>query len=441
MSIELFQLEEITDFDISSVYAREILDSRGNPTVEVEVTTLGGGFGRAAAPAGASKGVHEALELRDGGKRYHGKGVSKAIKNILEIIAPEILGMDSRRQKEVDYKMIELDGTKNKSKLGANAILAVSLAVAKAAANTYGMPLFQYLGGSRACILPTPLMNILNGGKHAGNELSIQEFMVVPVGADTFRDALRIGAEVYHELKIFLKDKYGRNAINVGDEGGFAPPMKNTREALDALVASIKNAGYDAGTDVLIALDAAASSFYDAKKEAYYIDGKYLNREQLLELYKEIVNEYPIISIEDPFHEEDYEGFTLITKELGDRIQIVGDDLFVTNMERLKKGIDLGAANALLLKVNQIGTLTEALEAADLAFKNNYKVVVSHRSGETEDVTIAHIAVALNCGQIKTGAPARGERTAKYNELLRIEDYLGYSAKYMGSEVFALKRL
>lgn len=422
------------DFVISTIKGRWILDSRGNPTVEAEVYTLGGGFGRAAVPSGASTGTHEALELRDGGKKFHGKGVEKAVRNINEIIAKELVGLDSRNQALVDMTMLKLDGTPNKSRLGANAILAVSLANAHAASATYGLPLFQYMGGTMARTLPVPLMNIINGGKHAGNELKIQEFMIVPVGGGSFSEALRIGSEVYHTLKNYLKEKYGVNAVNVGDEGGFAPPMKKSREALDALIAAIKKSGYEPGVDVMLAIDAAASEFYIEKEGVYEIDGQKLTREQLLEYYEKLLQDYPIVSIEDPFHEEDFEGFAMATKEL--KVQIVGDDVFVTNVSRLKKGIEMGAANALLLKVNQIGTLTEALEAAKLAMENKYSVVVSHRSGETEDVTIAHIAVALNCGQIKTGAPARGERTAKYNELLRIEEFLGRSAYYPGLRAF-----
>ena len=422
-------------FEIVRVRAREVLDSRGNPTVEVDVATRGG-FGRAAVPAGASKGAHEALELRDGGRRYHGRGVLKAVRNVNEVIAPKVVGMDARRQYEIDRLMVELDGTRNKSRLGANAILGVSLAVAKAAADTYGMQLFEYIGGARARVMPVPLMNIINGGKHAGNELSVQEFMIVPVGADSFSDALRVGSEVYHELKAYLKERYGLSAVNVGDEGGFAPPMRETREALDALVESIKRAGYSEGSDVVLALDAAASSFYDAERGVYRIDGREMTGDELLEMYVSLVDEYPIKSIEDPFHEEDFERFAELTKRVGGRVQIVGDDLFVTNVARLRRGIEVGAANALLLKVNQIGTLTEAIEAAELALSHGYNVIVSHRSGETEDTTIAHLAVALNAGQIKTGAPARGERTAKYNELLRIEERLGSKAVYPGIRAF-----
>ena len=425
------------EFKISFVKAREALDSRGNPTVEVEVRTKGRGQGIALVPAGASKGAHEALELRDGDpRRFKGRGVLRAVNNVNNIIAPAIMGFDSRRQRALDRLLITLDGTPNKSKLGANDILGVSLANAKAAADTMKLPLFQYLGGARARVMPVPLMNIINGGKHAGNELSLQEFLIIPVGADSFREAIRMACEVYYELKDYLKSKYGLLAINVGDEGGFAPPMKLTREALDALVKAIKSAGYDPETQVVLGLDAAASSFYDEDRGVYKVDGQDLTKEQLLEFYLDLVDEYPIKSIEDPFYEEDFEAFREITQRLKDKVQIVGDDLFVTNVKRLRRGIEIGAANALLLKVNQIGTLSEAIDAAELAMKNGYNVIVSHRSGETEDTTIADLAVALNAGQIKTGAPARGERTAKYNRLLRIEDYLGEEAVYPGMRIF-----
>ncbi|RLE88522.1 MAG: phosphopyruvate hydratase, partial [Thermoprotei archaeon] len=390
------------------------------------------GLGRAMVPSGASTGRYEALELRDGGSRFMGKGVSKAVYNVNNIIAREIIGMDSRRQYEIDKKMVLLDGTPNKARLGANAILGVSLASAKAAAATYRVPLYQYLGGISARVLPTPLMNILNGGKHAGNELSIQEFMVVPVGARSFREALRIGVEIYHSLKKYLKEKYGLAAINVGDEGGFAPPMKYSREALDALCRAVKISGYSLESDVYLALDVAATSFYDEDSGVYFIDGEKLSTDKFQEYLLQLIDEYPIISIEDPFYEEDFEAFSIFTKEVGDKVQVVGDDLFVTNVERLRIGIEKRAATALLLKVNQIGTLSEALEAAQLAMEKGLKVIVSHRSGETEDTTISDLAVALNCGQIKTGAPARGERTAKYNRLLRIEEELGDYALYRG---------
>lgn len=420
------------DLRVKKIVAREVLDSRGNPTVEVEVFTESS-VGRAAVPSGASTGTHEALELRDGdNSRYQGKGVLKAVRNVVEVIAPKIVGLDAREQEAIDRLMIDLDGTDNKSNLGANSILGVSLATAKAAAEGMGEPLFQYLGGEDSRILPVPMMNVINGGKHAGNELSIQEFMMLPVGADRFSEALRIGSEVYHSLKKVLINKYGRSAVNVGDEGGFAPPSKTVAEALDALSEAVKQAGYRLGDDVVLALDAAASEFYDEEKMSYQIDGKSLSRDSLIDYYMGLVENYPIKSIEDPLHEEDFQGLASMTKKLGDRIQIVGDDIFVTNVERLKEGMNLGAANALLLKVNQIGTLTEARRAADLCFKNNYGVVVSHRSGETEDTTIADLSVALGTGQIKTGAPARSERTAKYNRLLRIEEALGGSARYLG---------
>ncbi len=425
-------IEEL--FEITNVKGRQIIDSRGNPTVEVDVFTRGG-FGRATAPAGASKGKYEALELRDGGKRFHGKGVSKAVWNVNNIIAPAIKGMDCRRQRDIDYKMIELDGTKNKSKLGANAILATSLAVAKAAASTYGMWLYEYLGGLNAKTMPVPLMNFINGGVHAGNKLDVQEFMIVPLNADSFSEALRIAVEVYHELKQFLKERYGFQAINIGDEGGFAPPMSNTREALNALIGAIKRAGYDPGSDVALALDVAASQLYSDKTRTYRIDGMNLKPQELLDYYIEFINEYPIVSIEDPFMEDDFQSFAKLLEKTKNKILIVGDDLFVTNIERLRKGIEYKSCNAILVKVNQIGTLTEAIEVINEARRVNYRAIISHRSGETEDATIAHLAVAFNTGLIKTGAPARGERTAKYNELLRIEERLGSEAKYPGWKI------
>ncbi len=430
----VYEVEEL--FKIEKVKARWIIDSRARPTVEVDVITRGGGYGRAAAPAGASRGKHEAVEVRDGGKAFKGYGVLKAVENVNKIIAPAIIGMDSRRQRDIDYKMIELDGTPNKSKLGGNAIVATSLAVAKAAADTYGQPLFKYIGGIEARTLPVPLMNIINGGVHAGNELSIQEFMIAPVGADKFSEALRIAVEVYMELKKLLKENYGPIAINVGDEGGFAPPMKNTREALNALVEAVRRVGYVPGKDVLLALDVAASQVFNESENVYIIDGRKYSRSELIEFYERLVEEYPIASIEDPFHEEDFEGFKELTDKLGSRILVVGDDLFVTNIKRLRKGIEMGAANAILVKVNQVGTLTETLDVVREAHRNGYKAIISHRSGETEDTSISHIAVALNTGLIKTGAPARGERTAKYNELLRIEEYLGEEAIYPGTKVF-----
>ena len=436
--MSLYPIDEDA-FKIYDIRARQILDSRGNPTIEVEVITTGGGIGLAAAPSGASTGTHEALERRDReDKRFKGKGVYTNLKLVSEVIKPALVGKDARRQREIDYTLIELDGTPQKTKLGGNTIIATSLAVAKAAADTYGIPLFLYLGGVNAHVLPVPMMNIINGGKHAGNELAIQEFMIVPAGADSFSEAIRLAAEVYYTLKDYLKKTYGRNAINVGDEGGFAPPMKKTEEALEALVKAIKEAGY--GFDsVSIALDCAASEFFDEKKKVYKIDGKEITREELLDFYKEIVDKYPIVSIEDPFHEEDFEAFAEMTKKLGNKILIVGDDIFVTNLKRLSRGIEIGAANAILIKPNQIGTLTETLDVISLAKSHSYQTIVSHRSGETEDTTIADIAVGLNTGLIKTGAPARGERTAKYNRLLRIEEYLGSQAEFLGFKVFKRK--
>ncbi|CAI1492719.1 enolase [Thermococcus nautili] len=418
-------------FEITAVIAREILDSRGNPTVEVEVYTPVS-MGRAAVPSGASTGTHEAVELRDGGKRFHGKGVRRAVENVNKIIAPEIIGMDVTWQRDIDMLMIELDGTENKSNLGANAILGVSLAVAKAAANALGLPLYQYIGGTNAYVMPVPMSNVINGGVHAGNELDFQEFMIMPVGAKSFREGIMWVSETYHTLKKVIAKKYGKNAVNVGDEGGFAPPLKEPSEALDLLTEAIEETGYKVGDEIAFALDPASSEFYDEKLGKYVVGGKEYDRGELLELYKELVSKYPIVSIEDPFHEEDWEGFVEITKELGRKVQIVGDDLFVTNPKRIRKGIELGAANALLLKVNQIGTLSEAIDAAYTAFRAGYGVVVSHRSGETEDSTIADIAVAINAGQIKTGAPARSDRNAKYNQLIRIEEELEGVAIYPG---------
>ncbi|NJE54326.1 phosphopyruvate hydratase [Thermococcus sp. 21S9] len=420
-------------FEITAVIAREILDSRGNPTVEVEVYTPVS-VGRAAVPSGASTGTHEAVELRDGGKRFHGKGVRRAVENVNKIIAPEIIGMDVTWQRDIDMLMIELDGTENKSNLGANAILGVSLAVAKAAANALGLPLYQYIGGTNAYVMPVPMSNVINGGVHAGNELDFQEFMIMPVGADSFREGIRWVSETYHTLKKVIAEKYGKNAVNVGDEGGFAPPLKEPSEALDLLTEAIEETGYKVGDEIAFALDPASSEFYDEKLGKYVVGGKEYDRGELLELYKELVSKYPIVSIEDPFHEEDWEGFVEITKELGRKIQIVGDDIFVTNPKRIRKAIELGAANALLLKVNQIGTLSEAIDAAYTAYRAGYGVVVSHRSGETEDSTIADIAVAINAGQIKTGAPARSDRNAKYNQLIRIEEELEGIAYYPGKK-------
>ncbi|WP_457612542.1 phosphopyruvate hydratase [Methanopyrus sp.] len=415
---------------IASVKAREVLDSRGEPTVEVEVELEDGTVGRAMVPSGASTGTYEALELRDGDDRYGGKGVRRAVRNVEEIIAPEIEGLDATTQSDIDRMMIELDGTENKSHLGANAILGVSLAVARAAAKSLGIPLYRYLGGPTARRLPVPFMNVINGGEHAGNELDFQEHMIVPHGFESFSEALRAGVETYHVLGELLEEEYGPISTNVGDEGGYAPPMKDMMEPLDVLVEAIEEAGYAPGREIALALDAAASEFYDEDSGTYRAYGQKYTRDELIDVYKDLVSQYPIVSIEDPLHEEDFRGFAKITEELGDKIQIVGDDLFVTNPNRLRKGIEMGAANALLLKVNQIGTLTEALEAGELALHHGYGVMVSHRSGDTEDPFIADLAVALGCGQIKTGAPARSSRTAKYNQLLRIEEDLAGTAEF-----------
>lgn len=423
---------------IINVEGREILDSRGNPTVEVEVVLECGAVGRACVPSGASTGEYEAVELRDGDKtRYLGKGVLKAVENVNSVIAPEIELLDATDQIEVDRTMIELDGTETKANLGANAILGVSMAVARAAAEALGLPLYQYLGGIHARLLPVPMMNILNGGKHADNNVDLQEFMVMPVGAPTFREGLRMGAEVFHALKAVLKGK-GLNT-SVGDEGGFAPDLKSNEEALSVIMDAIKKAGYKAGKDVMIALDPAASSFYNAKKKRYILEGeggRELTSDEMIDFYANLVNKYPIISIEDGLDENDWDGFVKMTKKLGNKIQIVGDDLFVTNTKFLKKGIDKKAANSILVKVNQIGTLTEAFDAIEMAMKAGFTAVVSHRSGETEDSTIADIVVASNAGQIKTGSTSRSDRIAKYNQLLRIEDELGASAQYAGKNAF-----
>jgi len=420
---------------ITAIIPREILDSRGNPTIEVEVHTSQG-WGRASVPSGASTGVHEALELRDGdAARYQGRGVLTALHNIQTRIAPHLIGHDVTEQTAIDDLMIELDGTPNKAALGANAILGVSLAAAKAAAHVVDLPLYQYLGGDDATLLPVPMMNVINGGLHAGNQLAIQEFMILPIGAPTFADALRMGAEVYHTLKTVLRDQYGPAATNLGDEGGFAPPLTTTREALNLLLTAIQRAGYTPGHDIALGLDAAATSFYDAETATYTLDGQVYAPDALIDVYTDLINAYPLISIEDPLQEEDFHGFATMTRAIGHRVQIVGDDLFVTNVDRLQTGIALGAANALLLKVNQIGSLTEALNAAAVATQHGYNVIVSHRSGETTDTYIADLAVALNAGQIKTGAPARGERTAKYNRLLQIEAQLGANATYAGTSI------
>ena len=422
---------------IEDVIAREVLDSRGNPTVEVEVLLEDGTEGRAIVPSGASTGVHEAVELRDGDKeRYLGKGTLTAVNNVNEIIADEIIGMDPFDQPGLDKLLIELDGTPNKGNLGANAILGVSLAVARAAAASVGMPLFQYLGGVNGKVLPVPMMNILNGGSHADNSVDIQEFMVMPVGATSFREGLRMGAETFHNLKKILKEK-GMNT-NVGDEGGYAPDLATNEEAIQVIIEAIKKAGYEPGKDLCIALDCAASEFYDAENNIYDWkgEGRKMNAEELCAFYEDICGKYPVISIEDGMAEDDWDGWKLMTERLGKRIQLVGDDLFVTNTERLKKGIEEGAANAILIKVNQIGTLTETLDAIEMAKKAGFTAVVSHRSGETEDTTIADLVVGVNAGQIKTGSASRTDRIAKYNQLLRIEELLGDAAQYAGMDAF-----
>jgi len=417
---------------INSVTAREILDSRGNPTVEVEVKLEDKSIGRAAVPSGASTGAFEAAELRDGGSRYLGKGVETAVKNVVLKIAPAVIGMKADDQRLLDEKMIALDGTKNKSSLGANAILGVSLATARAAAISSNQSLFKYLGGSSAKTLPVPMMNILNGGAHADTNVDIQEFMIAPIGAQSFKESLRWGAEIYHSLKSVLKKK--GLATSIGDEGGFAPNLESNRAALDLILVAIENAGFKAGTQIALAMDVAATEFFEDGK--YKFEGKLLTSEQMIAYYSELVSAYPLVSIEDPLDEDDWSGWAKLTAELGEKIQIVGDDLFVTNIERLTKGIESKTANALLVKVNQIGSLTETIDAVNLAHKNNYKSMMSHRSGETEDTTIADLAVALNCGQIKTGAPARSERVAKYNQLLRIEEELAAGAIYAGRSAF-----
>ncbi|ERK29746.1 phosphopyruvate hydratase [Clostridium intestinale] len=421
--------------EIVDVVARQILDSRCFPTVEVEVVLEDGTVGRAAVPSGASTGIYEAVELRDGdNSQYLGKGVLKAVENVNEEIATELIGMNVFDQTLVDKVLIELDGTENKGKLGANAILGVSLAVAKAAANYLGLPLYQYIGGVNAKVLPVPMMNIINGGKHADNSVDLQEFMIMPVGAASFSDALRISAEVYHALKKILNDK--SYATGVGDEGGFAPNLKSNEEALEVIIEAIQKAGYEPGKDVFIAIDAASSEFY---KDGMYVlenEGKTLTAAEMVDFYAKWVEKYPIISLEDGMAEEDWEGWKLLTDRLGSKIQLVGDDLFVTNTKRLEDGINKGVANSILIKLNQIGTLTETLNSIEMANRAGYTAVVSHRSGETEDVTIADLVVAVNAGQIKTGAPARSERVAKYNQLLRIEEELGEVAEYRGRKAF-----
>ena len=436
--------------EIVDVMAREIMDSRGNPTIEVEVVARSGGndfVGRAAVPSGASTGAFEAAELRDGGDRYLGKGVLKAVKNVNDKIAPEVIGMNALDQVAVDHKMIALDGTANKSKLGANAILGVSMATARAAADALGMPLYQYLGGFNAKQLPVPMMNILNGGKHADNTVDFQEFMILPVGAKSFSEALRMCAEIYHTLKGVLKGRGLSTAV--GDEGGFAPDLATPDEVLDLIIESVTAAGYKPGDDIKISFDAAATELYgDAKKNGkegmYYFEGEskmtgkevYRTSAEMVDLWERLVAKYPVVSIEDGLDEDDWDGWKMLCDRLGKKVQIVGDDLFVTNTERLQKGIDMGAANSILIKVNQIGTLTETFDAIQLANRHNMTCVISHRSGETEDSTIADICVAVNAGQIKTGAPARSDRVAKYNQLLRIEEELEDVAQYPGNGVF-----
>ncbi len=422
---------------ITDVYAREILDSRGNPTVEVEVWTEFDAFGRAMVPSGASTGIYEAVELRDKDKsRYMGKGVLTAVDNVNNIIADEIIGMQVFDQILIDKILIELDGTDNKGKLGANAILAVSMAVARAAANELGIPLYQYIGGINAKTIPVPMLNIVNGGDHADNNVDIQEFMIMPVGAKNFREALRMGTEIFHNLKAILKSR--DLSTSVGDEGGFAPNLSSNEEALSTIMEAIEKAGYKAGEDVLLALDVAASGMYNKEDKTYNFkgEGRILSVEEIVAYYEDLVDRYPIISIEDGLDEDDWDGWKLMTERLGKKIQIVGDDLFVTNTERLEKGIELGVSNSILIKLNQIGTITETLDAIELAKTNGYTAVISHRSGETEDSTIADLAVATNAGQIKTGAPSRTDRVAKYNQLLRIEDELGEMSIYKGRKTF-----
>ena len=419
---------------ISNLRAMQSLDSRGNPTVEVDLWTKGGSSGRAIVPSGASTGVHEALELRDGDKKiYGGKGVLKAVSNVNQKIKPKILGLSCMEQRKIDELMIELDGTANKSRLGANAILGVSMALARAASTSKGIPLYRYLEQRKKYRLPVPMMNVINGGMHAGNKLSVQEFLIEPVGARSFSEALRYGAEVYHTLREVLKEKYGANAINVGDEGGYAPPLESTSQALEAILSAISRAGYGE-SEIRLGLDAASSDFYDGKGK-YSIDGKSLSSFELLEYYEDLVSRYPILTLEDPFDEDSFADFSLITSKLGSKIKIIGDDIYVTNKERIKRGIRERATNAVLIKLNQIGSVSETLEAISISKKAKFEVIVSHRSGETEDTFISHLATAVESSFIKAGAPARGERTAKYNELLRIEQELGKDALFSGRHV------
>jgi enolase len=417
---------------IEAVGAREILDSRGNPTVEVEVALDDGSLARAAVPSGASTGAFEAVELRDGGERYLGKGVTKAVDAVLDTIGPELVGFDASEQRLIDAALIALDGTADKGNLGANALLGVSLAVARAASQSAELPLFRYIGGPNAHVLPVPMMNIVNGGAHADSNVDVQEFMIAPIGAATFAEALRTGAEVYHALKSVLKSK--GLSTGLGDEGGFAPNLVSNRAAIDLIIEAVTKAGYTPGQDVAFALDVAATEFY--RDGAYQFEGSAKSADEMIAYYQALVNDYPIVSIEDPLSEEDWPAWVALTTQLGSTVQLVGDDLFVTNPTRLARGVEEGAANALLVKVNQIGTLTETLDAVDLAHRNGYRCMMSHRSGETEDTTIADLAVAVNCGQIKTGAPARSERVAKYNQLLRIEEELDDAARYAGRLAF-----
>src|SRR5436853_5724917 len=418
---------------ITDVKARQVLDSRGNPTVEVDVWTRDGKMGRGTVPSGASTGIHEALELRDGDtKRFHGRGVLKAVSNVNKIIKPRIIGRNAAGQRNIDELMIKLDGTPNKKKLGANAILAVSIAIARVAAESQGKPAYKYLKTLRRYKLPIPMMNVINGGKHAGNKLAVQEFQIEPIGAASCSEAVRIGDEVYQSLNSVLKNKYGPSAINVGDEGGYAPPAEKTSDALEAILQAISDAGYDQST-VHIGIDAASSSFYSDKDSIYQIDGKRLSSGELEDYYEELVRTYPIRTLEDPFDEDDFDSFALITRKLGNRVKIIGDDLYVTNPDRIKRGIQKKATNAILIKLNQIGTVTETLDAIKMSREAGMDIVVSHRSGETEDTFISHLATSQESSFIKTGAPARGERTAKYNELLRIEEELGSRAQFMGS--------
>ena len=420
--------------EIISIYAREILDSRGNPTVEVEVLLDSGVIGRAAVPSGASTGEHEAVELRDNESRFGGKGVLKAVNNVNNVIADEIIGYDAIEQTLIDETMIKLDGTENKSNLGANAILGVSMAVARAASIELGLPLYRYLGGTNSKILPVPLSNILNGGKHADNNVDLQEFMIAPIGAQTFKQAIQMNAEVFHALKSYLKEKGHSTAV--GDEGGFAPNLKSNEEALEYIVKAIEKAGYRPGIDISIALDPASSEFFENGKYNLKAESKKLTSKEMIDYYEKLIKKYPIVSIEDGLAEDDWEGWRLMNEKLGDKIQIVGDDIFVTNVERLKRGIEEKSANSILIKLNQIGTVTETMDTIEMAKTHGYTCVISHRSGETEDTFIADLAVAMNTGQIKTGSLCRSERIAKYNQLIRIEEELGDVAKYLGKDVF-----